>query len=112
MQENNYSKEAADSMSSYTRKLNIRLKPILAIWAETGIIPDFSIGDISIKYIMDKLQTPFLPALFHMNNFLENPGLFEHFQKSHTIEKSIWDDLVKEPAHSRNLKIPMSLHIN
>lgn len=80
IRESRCSEEEAAQMLNYANNLNSKLHPSLNAWIKNGEVLDFSVDGISIGYIMNKLQTSFLPALFHLNRFLENPSEVERFK--------------------------------
>lgn len=83
------SEKDAIQLMKYATCLSDELQPVLDAWIENGTILDFNVNDVNIQYIMNKMQTSFLPALFHMNKFIEIPHETVRFKKLRIMNKDV-----------------------
>lgn len=83
------SQQEAIKMMNYAKDLDDTLQPVLDAWIEDGRVLDFSVNDVDLRMVMDKLGTSFLPALFHMNRFVSQPDETERFKRLRVMNRDV-----------------------
>lgn len=71
----------AQSIANYAKNLDDSLQPVINAWIKDESIIGFEVNGINCQYIMEKLHTHFLDALFHMNEFVKKPQEAERFKR-------------------------------
>lgn len=67
-----------------------KLQPVLDAWIYDGSIIDFSVNDVDIHYIMQKMRTHFLAAIMHMNRFILDPEEAQRFKNMKIMIKDAY----------------------